>query len=163
MSGQSSSSFPTPWQVRADPGGSPLRVRVPATRGDGLPSEFLRLDVRRSGILGKLVPRPVLRAYVAAGSTDRYLTVSKTLKLAIGTDPIDVKEASERAYRWYRLSRSSGSLFSAVGAIIGALLVALGALGPESTTGKGLVIAGVVLTVIAGAGMVISAWWEPVE
>jgi hypothetical protein len=163
MSGQPSSSFRTSWQVRADPGVSPLRVRVPATKGDSPPYEFLRLDVRRSGIKGKLVPRPVLRTYVAAGSTDRYLTVSKTLKLAIGTDPIDVKEASERDYRWYRLSRSGGSLFSAVGVIIGALLVALGALDPESTAGKGLVIAGVILTVIAGAATVISAWRAPVE
>jgi hypothetical protein len=156
-------SFPTSWQVRADPDESPLRVRVPATKGDSLPPEFLRLGVRRSGIRGKLVPRPVLRAYVAAGSTDRYLTVSKTLKLAIGTDPIDVKEASKRAYHWYRFSRSGGSLFSAVGVIIGALLVALGALGPESIAGKGLVIAGVILTVIAVAATVISAWRAPAD
>lgn len=162
MSGPSS-SFLRPWQVHAGVDVAPLRVRVPMTSGDSPLPAFARLDVRRSGITGKLAPRPVLRPYPAVGSTDQFLTVSETLKLAIGADPINVKVASEKAYRWYRLSRSAGSLFSAVGAVIGALLVALGALGPESTAGKGLVIAGVILTIIAGAAAVISAWRAPVE
>jgi hypothetical protein len=155
-------SFPEEWRVEADSGVSLLRVRVPATRGDK-PPEFLRLHVRRSGIAGRLAPRPVLRSAVAAGSTDPHLTVSTALKLAIGTKHIVVKKASLRAYRWYRLSRSAGSLLSAIGTVIGALLVALGALGPERTAGKGLVIAGVILTLIAAVATVVSAWRAPLE
>lgn len=162
MSGQTS-SFRTSWRVEQDADFSLLRVRVPATRGDDPPPEFLRLDVRRPGVRGRLAPRPVLRSSVAAGSPDEHLTVSTSLKLPIGTGPVSVEKASESACRWYRLSRSAGSLFSAAASVIGALLVALGALDTGSSMGKGLLIAGIVLTVLAAVAMVVSAWRAPIE
>lgn len=143
---------------------SMLRVKYPATKpasDEPKMAPYLRLYARRKGIRGKLAPYPVLRTY--AGGGGRHLTVSEALKLSIGSDPIKVRGASENAYRRYRLSRAAGSLLSAFGAVIGASLAALGALGPTSTTGKALVIAGGIVMLVAGVAQVVSSWCSPVE
>jgi hypothetical protein len=140
-----------------------LRVKVPMTKGDAPPPDFLRLQARRRGILGRLTKRPVLRPVVVAGGTDAKLTVSDSLKLAIGAQPITVKEVEEKAYRWYRLSRSTGSLVAAAATVIGAGLLALGALSPKSGLGKSLLIAGGALSLVAVVAVVTSAWKAPIE
>lgn len=97
----------------------------------------MRLEVPRRGPVGWLAPRPVLKAVEEHGNKDDWLTVSKSYKWAARLNgAITVREASEKAYRWYRLSRSLDSLFSAVASIIGALLVALGALDSTSVGGS---------------------------
>lgn len=153
-------SFPTKWIVRSEDDVSLLRVQLPATkpgRNEPATPTYLRLHARRKGILGWLTPRPVLRTERVA-SSEVGLAVSKSLKLAIGQNPITVSAASKNAYRWYQLRRSFGSVFAAVATVIGGLLVALGALGPKSGLGQGLLIAGGGLLIAAAIGVVVSAW-----
>jgi hypothetical protein len=88
---------------------------------------------------------------------------SLTTPAAEANDLVSVSRASLTAFRWYRLSRSTGPLFSAAAAVIGGLLVALGAAELEHGVGQGLLIAGAVLTVLAAAVPVISAWRAPGE
>jgi hypothetical protein len=155
-------TFPSKWPVRVDDELPPLSVALPALtlqqrhiRYDTVP-KFLRLDLRNPGLLGKLGPRPVLKKALRAGALSDSLTVPASVKAAVtGPDPVSVSGASLTAFRWYRLSRSTGSLFSAAAAVIGALLVAIGAI-PGAA--QGLLIAGVVLTVLAAAVPVVSAW-----
>lgn len=125
-------SYQKPWIVKSKPEMALLGVKVPMAKGDAQPPRFLRLDTRRKGITGRLTLHPVLHSKVAPGSNEKSLAVSESLKLAIGTDPITVSSASENAYRRYRFSRSLGSMFGTVATIIGALLVAVGASGPEA-------------------------------
>ena len=137
--------FPSPWTVCTNSQVASLNVKIPALRlqekkkkkkraqDEGLPVDselpkFLRLDMRRPGLAGKLAPRPVLKAHIAPGVSDDWLTVSTSFARAItnGAGEIVVTSASERAFRMYRLCRSVGSLFGAVATIISGLLVGLG-------------------------------------
>ena len=154
-------TFSTSWTVRSASGVPPLRVQVPMTKGDPDPPEFLWLDARRRGIFGRLTPRPVLRTKRVA-SNEAGLAVSKSLKLTVKPSvPIRVNSASQNAYRWYRLSRFAGSAFAGAATIIGGLLVALGAIGPKSGLGQGLLFAGGGLLVAAAVTLVVSAWRAP--
>jgi hypothetical protein len=163
--------FPSPWPIRTDREVPPLRVKVPALtlQSKHLPAryklpDYLRLEIPRSRLRSGLTPRPVLRPMKMGGSTETALLVPESLQPMIaGSSDIPVRPASENAFRWYRLTCSGGSLSSAVASIIGALLVALGTIWLRSGVGKGLLIAGVVLTVLAAAGQVISAWRAPIE
>jgi hypothetical protein len=152
--------FKKSWIVKSSVNVKPLRVLVPMTKGDAAPPPFLRLEARRRGITGKLTKCPVLRPDVDAGNAepDPWLTVSDSLKLAIGEKPIKVEEVSERAFRWYRLSRSAGTLFAAVATIIGAGLLTLGAIWPKTALGKGLLFGGGALTIVAAIVVVTSSW-----
>jgi hypothetical protein len=156
-------TFKTSWIVKSASDVKPLRVRVSMTKGDAAPPPFLRLEARRGGVTGKLTKRPVLRPDVVAGDaeSDPWLTVSDSLKLAIGAQPVTVKEVSEKAYRWYRLSRSAGTVFAAVATIIGAAALTLGALWPKSGLGKGLLFGGGALSLVAAIAVVISSWNAP--
>jgi hypothetical protein len=165
--------FPSPWPVRSDREVPPLRVKVPGVTLERTyrlprnyePPKFLRLDVRRPGVRSRLTPRPVLRAVKVYGSNEDALLVPESLQPMItgsGDMPV-VSPSSENAFRWYRLTRSGGALFSALSSIIGALLVALGTIWLGSGVGKGLLIAGVALTLLAAAGVIFSAWQAPIE
>jgi hypothetical protein len=163
VSQQPPPSFETKWKVQSDSRVPLLRVKVPRAHGQPKPPPFLRLDARRGGVLGRFTKRPVLRPIVAAGGTDPKLTVSASLKLAIGEKRVTVSEATEKSYRWYRLSRSTGSLVAAVATIIGAALLTVGALSPKSGLGIGLLIAGGALTLVAVFAVVRSAWKAPID
>ena len=151
-----------PWRVEAGAVESLLRVMHPGgttkpAAGEPPIPPYLRLYARRPGFRGRLTPYPVLRTY--PGGTG-HLTVSPELKLKLPADAdVETREVSERAYRWYRLSLAAGSLTSALGVAIGALLVALGALGSTNTA---MIIVGVVLTLVAGLGSVVSSWRAPI-
>ena len=164
VSPQPPASFETSWKVQSDVGVDLLRVKVPRAHGQPKPPPYLRLHAHRKGIFGRFSKRPVLRPIVAAGSTDpKRLTVSTSLNLATGDKDVTVSEATEKSYRWFRLSRSTGSLVIAVGTIIGAALLTVGALSPKSGLGIGLLIAGGVLTLVAVYATVRSAWKAPIE
>lgn len=162
-------TFPSQWLVRVDEKLPPLCVEVPAltlqdrrVRYDTVP-EFLRLDLRKPGLLGKFGPRPVLKKMLGEGALLDSLAVPASLRPAVtGSDPISVSRASLTAFRWYRLSRSAGPLFSAAATVIGGLLVAVGAV-VLGNVGQGLLIGGAVLTVLAAAVPVISAWRASAE
>ena len=160
-------AFQTPWTVRSESKVSPLHVRLPAakpTSTEPEPPKYLRLHARRKWITGMLTPRPVLRTDRGGGSTETSLAVSDSLKLAITLPAsIAVSPATENAFRRYRLSRFGGPLFSGVASLIGGLLVALGALWFKGDVGKGLLIAGAILTFAAALVLVGSAWWAPVD
>jgi hypothetical protein len=162
-------TFGSRWPVRVDGSVPSLSVGVPELKleaddvsFDTVP-EFLRLDLRKPGLLGKLGPRPVLRKVLAAGVSCDSLAVPAAFKRAVAsTESVSVSGASLRAFRWYRLCRSSGSLFSAAATVIGGLLVAIGAV-ILGDIGYGLLIGGAVLTVLAAAVPVISAWRAPAD
>lgn len=126
--------------------------------------EFLRLDLRKPGLLGKLGPRPILKKIPGAGANFAWLAVPASLTKAVkGSDQVSVSAASLTAFRWYRLRRSSGALFSAVATIVGGLPVALGAAWLGTGIGKALLISGAALTVLAAVVLAISAWRAPVD
>jgi hypothetical protein len=127
-----------------------------------MPPDFLRLDARRGGIFRRFTNRPVLRPIVAAGGTDPKLSVSSSLKFAIPSGPVTVSAASEKSYRRYRLRRSTGSLVAAVATIIGAGLLALGAVWPKTGLGIGLLIVGGVVSLVAVYAVVRTAWKAPI-
>jgi hypothetical protein len=172
------SRFPS-WVVMSDSKVSKFNVKVPALRlqektnklrdsgvmVDGKPPKFLRLDMRRTGLRGKMKPCPVLRVDLLDGGYDNWLTVSDSLKRSIpGSDhEVNMTSASEKVFRWYRLRRSVGPLFTAVASIIGGLLVGLGTTGFDKATSRLLLIFGSALVVLAAAGLVVSVWQTPVE
>jgi hypothetical protein len=163
-------TFRSQWPVRVDSSLPPLCAQVPELKleEDDVPfsavPDFLRFDLRKPGLLGKLRPRPVLKKMLGEGSTFDSLAVPASVKPAVtGPDPVSVSGASLTAFRWYRLSRSTGPLFSAAATVIGGLLVAVGAAYLDSGAGQGLLIGGAVLTVLAAAVPVISTWRAPAE
>ena len=165
--------FPSPWKVGTETESNKdvprFRVKVPAStlQDRGMPAtyeppDYLRLKVRRRKRRIRLTPRPVLIPIVVPGGLKDELLVPKALKSTVaGFDTIEVSEATQKAFRWYRLVHSSGPVFSTVASVVGALLVALGALWFKSDLGDGLVIAGIVLTVLSVAGAVVPAWRSP--
>jgi hypothetical protein len=161
--------FPGTWNVFVDDSTEPLTVRVASLTlqelrvQDGSVPEYLRLDLRRRGLLAGLRPRPVLKRVLAQGATFDGLAVSSSIA-PVGTvlTSVSVRSATERAFRWYRLTRSAGPLFSAVASILGGLLATLGAVFLSAGAGKGLLIAGAVLTVVAAVVLVTSTWRAPV-
>jgi hypothetical protein len=159
--------FQDVWYVKPGKKVSPLRVRVPAARpASSEPKrslDYVRFDVRQAGIIGRLAMRPVLRIELAAGNIEKCVTVSESHKWATQKTSIKVTEASMNAYRWYRLSRSVGPLVSGVASLVGALLIALGALEPKGSLGQVLLIAGGALTLVAAGVLVLSAWRAPIE
>jgi hypothetical protein len=105
----------------------------------------------------------VLHPFMVKGGRDNELGVPKALEpLVRDTGEITVTGASVNAFRWYRLSRSAGQVVGTVASIIGALLVGLGTASPTSDTGKGLLIAGTAVTMVAVLTVVISAFRAPV-
>lgn len=157
-------SLSTSWTVRSVSEVPALRVQVPMTKGDPDPPKFLRLHARRKGIFGRLTLRPVLRTVRVAGSGDDGLAVSDSLKLAIKQSvSITVSAATEKAFRRYRLSRSAGSVVAAVATVLGALLLALGAIWPKTVLAKWLLFVGGGLSIVAAVAVVVSAWKAPVE
>lgn len=170
--------FPTPWIVKAEPPAAALHVAIPALRlqervvklneqgvqADADP-KFLRFDMRRPGIRGKVALRPVLKADLKPGVSDDWLTLPASLMSSIPSPPktVDVTSASMRAFRWYRFRRSAGSLFGTVASIISAVLLALAAAGLGSAISLGLLISGGVLAILAAAAALVSAWRAPVE
>ncbi len=166
-------SFPSPWPVGADKREDVPRFRVKvgalALADKGLPRNYqppryLKLEVPRRRFRVRLMPRPVLRTITQSGGREPELLVSESVKRTIrGTDPIEVSASTEKAFRWYHLVHSSGPVFSTVTSVIGALLVALGALWIQGDLGKGLVIAGIVLTVVSVIGIVVSAWRADID
>jgi hypothetical protein len=164
-------SFPSPWPLGTGDDVPRFRVRVPALTLEekGLPRNYqpppyLRLEVPRRRFRIRLTPRPVLRPTKQSGSYEPKLLVSGSLERTIaGFTDINVSPASQKAFRWYHLVHSSGPVLTTVMSVIGALLVALGALWIQGDLGKGLVIAGIVLTVFSAIGMVVSAWRAPID
>jgi hypothetical protein len=159
--------FRSQWPVRVDSSLPPLCAQVPelTLEEHGVPfsavPDFLRFDLRKPGLLGRLRPRPVLKKMLGEGSNFDSLAVPASVEPAVtGQDPVSVSGASVTEFRWYRLSRSTGPLFSAAATVIGGLLVAIGAI---PGVGQGLLIGGAVLTVLAAAVPVISAWRAPAE
>jgi hypothetical protein len=154
--------FSKSWTVRSVSEVPALRVQVPMTKGDADPPEFLRLHARRRGIVGRLTPQPVLLTERVAGSLEDGLAVSKSLKLPTKrSGSITVSAATERAYRRYRLRRFAWSLVAGFATVIGALLLALGAIWPKTAWGKGLLWAGGGLSILAAITLVVSAWKAP--
>jgi hypothetical protein len=170
--------FPTPWIVKAEPPAAALHVEIPALKlqervvklkekgaqADADP-KFLRLDMRRPGLRGKLALRPVLKADPKPGVSHDWLTVPASLMPSIPSPPntVDVTSAPIKAFRWYRFRRSAGSLFGTVASIISGLLLTLAAAGFGSAVSLGLLIAGGVLAILAAAAALVSAWRTPVE
>jgi hypothetical protein len=162
--------FQSPWPVKTCADVARFKVKVPATtlQKRGLPPtykppDYLRLEVRRRNFR-KLTPRPVLRSIPGPGSSDTSLLVSNSLASTIAdSGDIAVSGATEKAFRWYRFTHSSGPALTTVASVIGALLVALGALWFTGGLGKGLVIAGVALTALSAVGVVVATWQAPIE
>jgi hypothetical protein len=172
--------FPSPWVVKSDAKVAPLSVEIPGlvlqkkniellkqgVQVDPESPKFLRLEMRRQGLRGKMAPRPVLKADMADGVTNDWLTVSSSSfdqSITSPTGAIAVTSASERDFRKYRFRRSLGSLFGAVASIISGLLVGLGTAGIGGGVSKGLLIAGGVLAILAAVTLMASAWRAPVE
>jgi hypothetical protein len=166
-------TFASNWAVHV--GGKdvePLYAKVPENTLENANVEFstvpdfLRIDLRKPGILGKLGPRPILRKKLGEGASFEWLEVPKSFTKAVnrkGAGPVPVSAATEKAFRWYRLRRSNGSLSSAVATIIGGLLVALGAAYLQKGVGQILLIIGSVLTVFAAVMIVSLAWGASVD
>jgi hypothetical protein len=169
--------FPSKWAVESIEGVPALCVKIPGNRLQALEVEydnvpkFLRLDLRKPGLLGKLGPRPILKKIPDEGSGVIYLAVPKSFTKAVEkfakaskeSDEISVTAATDRAFRRYRLSRSIGPLLSAVATILGALLVALGAAWLDKGFGQLLLAVGVVVTMVAAITVVVSAWTASVD
>jgi hypothetical protein len=164
------------WVLKADKVVSPLNVKVPMAKWDEKhvalqkeqkpvppPPDYLRLEMRPSGLFKRIKLRPVLRTDPASGESDDYLTVPDYLKNSVsGSTEVEVTEAFEKDYRWYRFARSAGSLSGPVGSIIGASLVGVGAVYVESGLGQLSLGIGAVLTVLAAIAVLVSAWRAPV-
>ncbi len=156
------SAFPSPWAVQVNGQLTELQVELPAaelraSRRD-IP-DFLRLDLRRPGVRGCLAPRPVLKVKPLDVSRLDYLGIPAWLGPRVPDPPtVQVATASENSYRWYRLRRSAGVLFSTVATIIGGLLVASGAYWVGTSVSKLLLILGAVVTFLAVIALVISGW-----
>jgi hypothetical protein len=127
--------------------------------------EFVRLDMRRSGLRGKLARRPVLHRWEgSAGGFDPSLLVNKALNKVVEDNEgkkVRVTEASKGAFRRYRFFGSVGTLFSALATIIGALLVGLAAVSPTSGLGLGLLIGGGALTLVGVIALLASFYRAP--
>lgn len=165
------SAFPSRWALHGATNIRAFHVDVPELTlqalgvPDGSVPEFVRPDVRQSGrATGKLRARPVLKTALAPGASYQWLAVPASLG-SPGDNQVDVgvEEASLTAFRRYRLSRSVAGLASSAAAVAGTILAALGAIWLSQGIGKGLLIAGAVLTIAAAATPVIAAWRAPVE
>lgn len=162
--------FPTPWPVKTNKDVERFRVRVPRSTLQGnpdLPTDYeprgyLRLEVQRRWFRIWHTQGPVLVPTLWDGSLKDELLVSTVLEKTIkDCSEITVSAATRKAFRRYRFIHSGGPVFIAVASVIGALLVALGALWWGHDLGYGLVAGGTALTVLSVIGVMVATYRAP--
>ena len=159
-------SYEAQWLVKDDSKVPAFQVKVPKitenAEAEAVP-EFVRFDMRRKGLRGKLAPRPVLhRSEEGAGGFGGELLVPTALKKLVKEgENVTVTGVSKRAFRWYRFFRSGGTALGTIATIIGALLATLGPVWIKSGLGQGLLIAGIVLTLAGVFALLVSYWRAP--
>ena len=118
--------------------------------------QYLRLRLRRKGLLGKLgshYVHYVFRAEVNLGANNAELTVADDLAplCPAGGEQIEVTVADKGAFGRSKFRRQSGALTGIVAVPVGGAIAALGTLASLAPAAPALIIGGVAL---AGVGAV---------
>jgi hypothetical protein len=162
-----SANFPSPWPVATDRGvkgftvilprhtwwqRSKAELKVEDPNGQ-TPPEYLRLRLRRKGLLKGMGLHYVFKVEVNPGANNAELTIAEDLASSCPPrgEQVEVTVADEGAFRRTKFRRQSGAVTGAVAVPVGGAVAALGTLTGVGAAAPVLIIGG---AVVAGVGAI---------